>query len=278
MNREFKSVLRYIGGKYKMAPWIVSHFVPHKTYIEPFGGSAAVMLYKGKSRYEVEIYNDIWGLVVNFFRVLQASPEELLRRLEVMPYSRELHKYMHLQLKMLSSAEIQDLCNNPSVEWAAGFFYLNYTSVGSDVYGGFSTSPDYRAAERYRNHVAELQKVSKRFGDVIIESLHESELFRVYDRPDTFFYVDPPYDILGKVSNTLYGGLEWTNDKHVRLADQLQSLRGKWALSYYDTPLIRRLYPESKFNWKFYNTKRWNRKDGHGTTKSPASEVLILNY
>ena len=262
-----------------MAPWILGFIPEHKTYVEPFGGSAAVMLAKGKSRYEVEIYNDIWGLVVNFFRVLQASPEELLRKLQVMPYSRALHHYFHDELKQLSPSDIRALCSKPSIDMAARFFYLNYTSVGSDVYGGFSTSPDYRAAERYQHHVDHIQKISTRFKEVIIESIPEGDLFSIYERPDTFWYIDPPYDLPQMKVNNLYGGLEWAQEDHERLATQIKNLNSKWALSYYDTPLIRRLYPQTEFEWNYYaSAKHWNRKDAGSASKKPASEVLILNY
>jgi DNA adenine methylase len=84
-----RSAIRYLGGKWVLAPWIISHMPEHTTYVEPFGGGGSVLLRKHPSR--LEVYNDLDAEIYGFFRVLQ-DPEQcrqLLRLLRRTPFSRQ---------------------------------------------------------------------------------------------------------------------------------------------------------------------------------------------
>lgn len=82
----YRPLLRYHGGKWKLAPWIISHMAEHKTYVEPFGGGGSVLI--RKPRAYAEVYNDLDGDVVNLFRVARDRGEELRQALALTPFAR----------------------------------------------------------------------------------------------------------------------------------------------------------------------------------------------
>lgn len=83
-----KAVLRYLGGKNRLAPWIIRHFPAHTCYVEPYSGSLGVLLNKAPA--PVEICNDKDGEIVNLFRVLRSEDAgRLLEAVMLTPYSRD---------------------------------------------------------------------------------------------------------------------------------------------------------------------------------------------
>jgi DNA adenine methylase len=87
-----KPPIAYYGGKTYQAPWILDVMKRYdfKAYIEPFGGSGAILFAKEPS--PVEVYNDLYSDLVTFYRVLRNPKmyKEFVRFVENSPYSREL--------------------------------------------------------------------------------------------------------------------------------------------------------------------------------------------
>jgi DNA adenine methylase len=81
---------QYLGSKGRLGPWIASLLPGHRTYVEAFTGSAAVLFAKPPS--PTEVINDRDSDLVCLFRVLRDRGPELARALQLTPYARaELH-------------------------------------------------------------------------------------------------------------------------------------------------------------------------------------------
>lgn len=87
------TLLNYPGAKWGMAAEIVSLMPPHRSYLEPFFGSGAVLFNKPPSA--IETVNDIDGDVVNFFRILRERPDDLAAAIALTPYAREVFDDAH---------------------------------------------------------------------------------------------------------------------------------------------------------------------------------------
>ena len=85
----------YYGSKARLAPWIATLMGPHRVYVEPYAGSAAV-LFARPTPAPYEVLNDLDGNVVTFFRTLRDQPDELIAALRLTPYSRAEFRAAHL--------------------------------------------------------------------------------------------------------------------------------------------------------------------------------------
>lgn len=231
-ERITRPALRYFGGKFQMAPWIIAQFPEHSTYIEPFGGAFSVGLQKLPSRREV--YNDLNPDTVNFFTVLRDNPEELIAAIAASPRSLDEFKR----------------CQAPSsdpLEWARRYYlycHLGYMGGGGRWSSGTSTSRLELSAIQDDSH---LYPISERLQGVVIQSADALECIRHWDGARVLFYVDPPYPFQSRRSRDKrhkngaprrqYAVEMGQDEQHRELAQVLQGVRGQVVLSGYDCPL-----------------------------------------
>jgi DNA adenine methylase len=223
-----RPALRYYGGKWNLAPWIISRFPEHKTYVEPCGGAASVLLQKPRSPQET--YNDLDGNVVNFFRVLRDRPDELIRKIKLTPWAR-------------AEYELSLTIDGDDVERARRFFVVSWMSIGQSL---TCTPGQFRSCAQYYAIPMELQSdaldvVADRFRGVQIESMPYAYVIGRYDNADALIYFDPPYVTSTRTNGNVYLH-EWTDSDHATAADLLRTCAGYVVVSGYACPLYADLY------------------------------------
>lgn len=241
-----RPLLRYHGGKWKLAPWIISLFPPHLTYVEAFGGAASVLLRKPRSG--GEIYNDLDCEVVNIFRMLQddTTAQALRRRLKVTPFSRaELERAYEMPVD-----EIDRACKM-IVRSFMGFGSAAMTRAHVTGFRSSShrTCGGSTPAVEWASWPDEIPTFVERLRGVVVECRDAIAVMTQHDAPTTLHYVDPPYLPETRSSLSARNGNrgnffrhDMTDADHVRLGAFLQTLRGMVILSGYDAPLYREMF------------------------------------
>lgn len=234
-----RPVLRYHGGKWLLAKWIISHFPQHRIYTEVFGGGASVLMQKPRSF--AEVYNDKWDVVVNVFRVLRDYPGELERRLYLTPFSRtEFNSYSNLPL-------IEDPIERARLTILrsfAGFGSASTNGMRSTGFRSNSNRSGTTPAHDWMNFPAHIKSFVERLRGVVIENRDYQDVLLKHDSYGTLHYVDPPYvhDTRNMQRGNAPYACELSDEDHVRLAQVLNSLKGMVVLSGYDSELYDDLF------------------------------------
>ncbi len=249
------SFIGWIGGKNYLKKEITKRFpLGSKRYIEVFGGAAWVLFYKD-SHAEMEVYNDYNSELVNLFRCVKYHCGELQKELQYVLNSRELFNDFKSQYIVQGLTDIQR---------AARFFMLLKTSYGSN-------QKTFGCIKKNICHMSEyLEHITKRLSGVVIENKDFQNLIEVYDRPDAFFYLDPPY-----YGTEKYYQAQFSKEDHVRLANTLKKIKGKFLLSYNDCEYVRDLYRDFKIEGIERNHNLINRYEGK---ENRYFELLARNY
>ena len=241
-------VIRYHGGKFRLAQWVISHFPQHTCYTEVFGGAAGVLIQKPRAY--AEVYNDLDGDVVNLFQVLRdkAQRDLLIEQLIFTPYSRsDFEESWQETPNPIEKA--RRLIIRAQMGFGSAGATKGITGFRIDTKRQYGTAQSLWA--EYPEHLA---LIGQRLSGVLIENRPAIQVLKDHDGVETLHYVDPPY-----VFDTRYDGAktgriyrhEMSNEDHVKLLNVLLELEGKIILSGYDCEL----YQDYLSSWKCTKTK-----------------------
>lgn len=235
----------------------------------PFLGGAAELAHL-KAR--TIVANDLhWG-VINL-AIVVAHPElgsKLRRRLKALPFHAEVLRRAQAYCCDLAAVEMPDL------EFAVAYFVACWmgrsAKAGTDA--EFSGSLPMRwdgaggdSAVRYRSAAESLRAWARILARVNFTCMDAFDfLAKCKDAEGHAIYCDPPFPGPGDAYR-----FKFTFDDHRRLAATLAGFRdARVVCRFYDHPLVRELYPESRWRW---TTPLGGRKQSN----AEAPEVLLVN-
>jgi DNA adenine methylase len=226
-----RPIVRYHGGKWKLAPWIISYFPEHKTYVEPYGGGGSVLIRKERSY--AEIYNDLDSEIVNLFRVAREKGSELLEACILTPFSRE-----EFDLSYLPSDNQLEQARRTVVRSFMGFGSASVSKQKSGFRANSNRSGTTPAHD-WANYPEALRFVLERLQGIVIENRDAIDCMNHHDSAETLMYVDPPYVLSTRYmeNKTHCYKHELQDDDHTRLAKYLHSVKGMVILSGYPCEL-----------------------------------------
>jgi DNA adenine methylase len=240
-------LMRFHGGKGRLAAWVASHFPPHGIYVEPFAGMASVFFHKAPCR--LEILNDLDGDLVNFFRVIQSPPtrDDLLALLALTPYSREEITHTFAEPRTDPVGRAADFCIRVSMS----FNHVNREGCGFATRLNNNRCTDL---EKWVKLPERILETAGRLKGVILENYPATKVIARYDDPDCLIYCDPPYHI-GAKERFVH------EQNHSVLAEMLHNTKSMVVLSGVESDLYERYYS----NWHKVTKNSMNMKSGHVT-------------
>lgn len=234
-----RPVLRYFGGKFRLADWIISHFPEHRVYVEPYGGAASVLMKKKRSY--AEIWNDLDDSLYSLFCVIKEPrlAEQLKQNIEATPFSRREFELAHVY-------------HPDPLEKARRLVVRSFMGFGADSATRLESKTGFRSnsnrsgttpAHDWVNFPKNIPGFCERMMGVVIENRNAIDVMITHDSEETLHYIDPPYP-----TDTRRGGryaFEMDIDDHRELVDFISTLKGMVIVSGYDHAI--------------YNSLGWNK-------------------
>lgn len=233
-----KSPLCWYGGKTKSVKFLLPLIPKHKTYVEVFAGSAALLFAKERSK--VEILNDINKDLVNFYRVLRDEQlyDILTRMLITTPYSKTELRNAYMMLPTTTDP----------VKRAYYFFILVRQSFSATMNRSFCNPTHHiNQCSRWLSAIDRLPEAVSILSRCHIECASYEHMINMYDSEDTFFYLDPPY--IASTRKCIGYKHEMRGQDHKKLVTLLLSIKGTALLSCYDHDIYKSLIDNG---WKTF--------------------------
>jgi len=216
-ERSIRGPFNYPGSKYNVLAEVLPRLPYRSSYIEPFGGTGVVLLSRAKCK--LEVFNDRYSAITDFFKVLREDLAGLKERLELYLHSREEWE------RCLKTWHDPNLSRT---ERAARWYYaLQYSFAGKMQVWARITKSESTVSGTMQKRIGDFEIIRARMLNVQIENLDWSECIKDYDHPGAVFYMDPPYYSLDSLSYRC----SMVAKDHEALLERIMRMKGFVAIS-----------------------------------------------
>lgn len=279
----------YVGGKSKIAPQLIIPNIPKdiEIFIEPFSGQFWTFFKMKLENYpnlKTVIYNDFNPLNYNMYQCLK-NHQRLLEECEkFIVQEKDVFPTNPICGELFASFQAEIFDKNFRVEAYDYEVAAKYVYVLTQVFSGANPEKSkfidlkgkYHSKFTSFKNKLKNENWQKMFESITnVENMDFEDVIKKYDSPKTYFYVDPPYYIVGE--GAYYSNHDFNRNDHERLANVLKEIQGKFSLSYYDFDLLHQWFPENEYKWerKLFAKAAAAKK---GKTQNMGEEILIMNY
>jgi len=269
-----KTPLRYPGGKSR-ATGKMFEYLPRmdtiKQYNEGFLGGGSVALAFSRQYPDIPVWvNDLYVPLFNFWKVLKTNGEQLADLLVTYKTSaptEESSKELFLQSK-----EVLNDFESSELELAARFYIVNKCS-----FSGLTQSSSFSKSASVSNF--NLNGIENlRFYPLLMKNWNitngcYSKLLS--DDPNTFVYLDPPYDI----KDSLYGnkGNMHKGFDHEEFAENCNKHSAPTMISYNNDNWVKDRFVEW-YDYTFPLTYTMRSTGSYSEDQATRLELLMCNY
>lgn len=258
----------YPGGKSRSVKEILPHLPYRAKYIEPFGGSAAILLAREASK--LEVYNDRYGGVVAFYQCMRDPVmfEQLCEWLGLTVHARE---------EFINCKQTWQKVDDP-IERAARWYYMVQSSFGSIGRNWGRQTSRSSMAGKIRGKLKLFPAIHARFRKVQVENQDWEDCIKDYDDSDAVIYCDPPYcDVYrGTYKN------EMTVARHKEFLKCVMQCKGFVAVSGYSNELYEDNAWDARYEWEAFvsiqsvGVQEGNSKEHLDEKRGHSTEVLWI--
>jgi len=284
MQTKVKPIIGRVGGKVRLAPWVIQHLTRFQwsIYCEPFSGSAAVFFrmiqdgifeqIRAREHHPRVVLNDADSRIVQLFRTCRDHPELLAYAVAMTPYSREEHR-----LAQQGIDGIED-----DIEQARRCLVDSWQSFASRPGVGWGTTTRTNGPPHVWNSLPNrILTATEHLKKCYIENSDAVKCIERWATPHTAIYADPPYiGCEDYYAHNAKAGKTANLEMHQRLAECLNTVEAAAVVvSYYPNELLDTLYPEADWEYHYKDTVASSARitrNSKTRTKPKRRELLLV--